>query len=62
MRFLLADEVFGVIKGDAVVFDRFHDWVPLHLYDWVIRGVRREYYPCRPDVFVESYDPVEVAS
>lgn len=56
--FLLAAEVFGVINGDAIVFDRFHDWVPLHVGDWVIRGVRGEYYPCEPAVFEQTYDPV----
>lgn len=26
--------------------------------DWIIRGVKGEYYPCKPDVFAESYEPV----
>lgn len=27
--------------------------------DWVIRGVRGEFYPCKPDIFKETYDPVQ---
>lgn len=27
--------------------------------DWVIRGVKGEYYPCKPDIFETSYEPVE---
>jgi hypothetical protein len=27
--------------------------------DWVIRGVNGEYYPCKPDIFEKTYDPVE---
>lgn len=27
--------------------------------DWIIRGVMGEYYPCKPDVFAASYEPVE---
>lgn len=27
--------------------------------DWVIRGVRGEYYPCKPDVFAATYEPCE---
>lgn len=27
--------------------------------DWVIRGLRGEFYPCKPDVFVAKYAPVE---
>lgn len=25
--------------------------------DWVIKGLKSEFYPCKPDIFVESYDP-----
>jgi hypothetical protein len=24
--------------------------------DWVIKGVKGEFYPCKPDVFAELYD------
>ena len=24
--------------------------------DWIIRGVKGEYYPCKPDVFDATYD------
>lgn len=24
--------------------------------DWVIRGLKGEFYPCKPDIFAESYD------
>jgi len=27
--------------------------------DWIITGVRGEYYPCKPDIFAETYEPVE---
>ena len=26
--------------------------------DWIIRGVKGELYPCKPDIFAASYDPV----
>lgn len=26
--------------------------------DWIIRGVKGEIYPCKPDIFVATYDPV----
>ena len=25
--------------------------------DWIIRGLRGEHYPCKPDVFVAKYEP-----
>lgn len=27
--------------------------------DWIIRGVQGELYPCKPDVFAATYEPVE---
>jgi hypothetical protein len=26
--------------------------------DWIIRGVKGEIYPCKPDIFEATYDPV----
>lgn len=26
--------------------------------DWIIRGRRGEYYPCKPDIFAETYEPI----
>lgn len=26
--------------------------------DWIIRGVRGEIYPCKPDIFDATYEPV----
>lgn len=27
--------------------------------DWIIRGVRGEHYPCKPDIFEATYEAVE---
>lgn len=26
--------------------------------DWIIRGVKGELYPCKPDIFKSTYEPV----
>ena len=26
--------------------------------DWIIKGVKGEYYPCKPDIFEATYEPV----
>lgn len=35
----------GVMRGDVG--------------DWIIKGVKGEFYPCKPDIFEATYDPVE---
>ena len=27
--------------------------------DWIIQGVKGEFYPCKPDIFEMTYEPVE---
>ena len=27
--------------------------------DWIIKGVKGEFYPCKPDIFAATYEPVE---
>lgn len=27
--------------------------------DWIIKGVKGELYPCKPDIFEATYEPVE---
>lgn len=45
---LLVETLEGVMKADPD--------------DWIIRGVRGELYPCKPDIFAATYEPVEVSS
>jgi len=27
--------------------------------DWIIKGVKGEFYPCKPDIFEVTYEPAE---
>lgn len=29
--------------------------------DWIIKGVKGEFYPCKPDIFEVTYEPAEEA-
>jgi hypothetical protein len=33
-------------------------WLALPLEYWLIRGVHGELYPCAPDIFEQTYEPV----
>ena len=30
--------------------------------DWIIKGIKNELYPCKPDIFQASYELAEVVS
>jgi hypothetical protein len=27
--------------------------------DWIIRGIKGEHYPCKPDIFEQTYDIID---
>ena len=46
-------------EATAQVFDELHStWVLVYDNDWIIRGVKGEFYPCRDGVFRETYEEV----
>ncbi len=64
-------EMANLLNGAQVSFNSLEDGGP-YLYihtlegimraspgDWVIRGVKGEYYPCKPDIFEATYEVAE---
>lgn len=35
------------------------EWLTADAGDWIIRGVKGEFYPCKPDIFSATYESVE---
>lgn len=59
------DEVRALV-GDNVVIENLDGSLTIptlegdmlaRIGDWVIRGVQGEIYPCKHDIFVETYEP-----
>lgn len=50
-QFSNADELIGIETLEGLMVARKGDWI--------IRGVKGELYPCQPDIFDMTYDPVE---
>jgi hypothetical protein len=54
----------GVIRGDFrsedywyAVIDTLEGEMTATPGDWIIRGVQGELYPCKPDIFAQTYEP-----
>lgn len=46
-------------EATAAVFDILHStWVLVLDGQWIIKGIRGEFYPCADDVFRETYEQV----
>lgn len=52
------DDVDDVPVGKPIVIETLEGDMCCDLYDWVIRGVKGEFYPCKPDIFEATYEPV----
>jgi hypothetical protein len=37
-------------------------WHEVEVGDWIIKGVKGEFYPCKPDIFAATYEPVAPAA
>ena len=49
----------GTLLGDGrIAIETLEGEMVACLGDWVIKGVKGEFYPCKPDVFEASYEPV----
>ncbi len=43
----------------AAILDDLHStWVGVKTGQWIIRGVKGEYYPCDAEVFATTYEPL----
>ena len=46
-------------KHEEVVIETLEGNMTASKHDWIIRGVKGEYYPCKPDVFERTYEVAE---
>jgi hypothetical protein len=51
----------GVLRYDEDTHRQYVQTLEGPLYvtegDWIICGVKGEFYPCKPDIFAATYDP-----
>ena len=45
-------------SGDGLVIETLEGDMRADVGDWVICGVQGELYPCKPDIFAATYEPV----
>ena len=45
--------------GAALLIPTLEGTMRAEVGDWIIRGVKGEFYPCKPDIFEATYEAVE---
>lgn len=57
--------VYAIKNGDAsfgggeFAIETLEGLITGVVNDWIIKGVAGELYPCKPDIFEKTYEPVE---
>ena len=44
-------------KEDTLLITTLEGVMTASLNDWIIKGVKGELYPCKPDIFEATYEP-----
>lgn len=47
-----------LMSTDKLLIDTLEGTMTAQPGDWIIKGVKGEIYPCKPDIFEETYEPV----
>jgi hypothetical protein len=61
MEFLRYDERVFSDGGNGICIKTLEGVMTARPGDWIIRGMKDELYPCKPDIFEATYEPAEVA-
>ena len=57
MRFVKNES--AIITNGVLIIKTLEGDMVASTGDYIIRGLRGEYYPCKPDVFQKKYEPCE---
>jgi hypothetical protein len=53
------DEYAEVVSKEGLKIFTIEGPLMASIGDWIIQGVKGEFYPCKPDIFEATYEPVE---
>jgi hypothetical protein len=45
-------------NGTQIFIQTLEGTMAADCYDWIIKGVKGEFYPCKPDIFDATYEAV----
>lgn len=56
------EAAYGWVIGRYVEIGTLEGTTTASIGDWIIRGVKGECYPCKPDIFAATYEPADQSS
>ena len=49
----------AMIKNDVLIIPTLEGTMTVEIGSYIIRGIKGEYYPCRGDIFEDTYEEVK---
>lgn len=49
----------GFVSERGLLVHTLEGTITARVGDWIIKGIQGEFYPCKPDIFEQTYEPVE---
>ena len=49
----------AMIKNDVLIIPTLEGTMAVEIGSYIIRGIKGEYYPCRGDIFEDTYEEVK---
>jgi hypothetical protein len=49
---------YSVTPGDELMIKTLEGELHASRNDWIIKGIRGEFYPCKPDIFESYYERI----
>ena len=49
----------GIQTDDGCIIETLEGAMTANYGDYIIKGVKGEFYPCKPDIFALTYDPAK---
>ena len=55
------DDYCGLVDREGLKIFTLEGKMSAAIGDWIIKGVKGEHYPCKPDIFAATYEPAPTA-
>lgn len=55
---MMWDKYRDLVEKEGLKIYTLEGTMKAEVGDWIIRGVQGEFYPCKPDIFAATYEPV----
>ena len=61
-QFLGRENILSCTPGERIEIKTLEGPLTARAGDYIIKGIKGEFYPCKPDIFEATYDQVNITS